>query len=201
VPGDAALWMPSQTFLDDADELVAGAPGAGAAGGHHRVTLYGMSVGNELDRRRAATHEAAHAVCGRILHLRSGGASIIPDGRGYDGHAVVATALTINNDLIERGDYRDFRSAVLDKLMVCLAGPEAETMAFGDEGDARGDVRQIQQLQSRYYISDVDVERLRPQVHALLLRHWDKVEAVATALLERGTLSGEDIAGITSGTG
>jgi hypothetical protein len=124
----------------------------------------------------------------------------VPDGLGFDGHAMVATALDINNDLVELGQYRDFRSAVLDKICVCLAGPEAETIAFGD-ADASGDVRQIEQLQSRYYISDGDVERLRPQVRALLLQHWDKVEAVATALLERGTLSGEDIAGITSGTG
>jgi ATP-dependent Zn protease len=149
---------------------------------------------------RCATHEAAPAVIGRVLKLRCGGATIIPDGNGYDGHAVVATALDINNDLIKRGEYRDFRSSVLDKICVCLAGPEAERVKFGD-ADASGDVRQIKQLQSRYYISDADVERVRPQVHALLLRHWDKVEAVATALLERGTLSGEDIAGITSGTG
>jgi ATP-dependent Zn protease len=149
---------------------------------------------------RCATHEAAHAVIGRVLRLRCGGATIIADGRGYDGHAVVTTALTINDDLIKRGGFRDFRSSVLDKICVCLAGPEAERIKFGD-ADASGDVRQIKQLQSRYYISDADVERLRPQVHALLTKHWHYVEAVAAALLERGTLSGEDIAGITSGTG
>jgi hypothetical protein len=113
---------------------------------------------------------------------------------------VVASALAINDDLIKRGEYRDFRSSALDKICVCLAGGQAETIAFGDAEDS-GDMRQIKQLQSRFYISDGDVERLRPQVRALLLRHWDKVEAVATALLERGSLSGADIAGITSGTG
>jgi hypothetical protein len=116
------------------------------------------------------------------------------------GSARVAGVLTSHQDLIKRGEYQDFRSSVLDKLMVCLAGPEAERVKFGD-ADARGDMRQIERLCARYYVSTDEVERLRPQVHALLLRHWDKVEAVATALLERGTLSGEDIAGITSGTG
>jgi ATP-dependent Zn protease len=145
---------------------------------------------------RCATHESGHAVIGRVLGLRCGGATI-EDGHA---HAVVATALDINDDLIRCGEYRDFRSSVLDKICVCLAGSEAERIKFGD-ADASGDVRQIKQLQSRYYISDAEVGRLLPQVHALLLRHWDKVEAVATALLERGTLSGEDIAGITSGTG
>jgi ATP-dependent Zn protease len=144
---------------------------------------------------RCAYHEAGHAVCGRVLKLRCGGATIVPNGLGFDGHAIVAAPLTINDDLIKRGEYRDFRSSVLDKICVCLAGPQAETIAFGD-ADASGDVRQIKQWQSRYYISDADVERLRPQVHALLTKHWHSVEAVAAALLDRGTLSGEDIAAL-----
>jgi hypothetical protein len=75
-------------------------------------------------------------VCGRVLKLPCGGATIVPNGLGFDGHAVVATALDINNDVIERGEYRDFRSAVLDKICVALAGPMAEAMAFGG-ADAR----------------------------------------------------------------
>jgi ATP-dependent Zn protease len=165
---------------------------AGGAGAYLTIIMLSLS-------ERCATHEAAHAVIGRVLKLPCGGATIVPDGLGFDGHAVVATALAINNDLIERGDYRDFRSAVLDKLMVCLAGPEAEAIAFGD-ADARGDVRQIERLCARYYISTADVERLRPQVHALLLRHWDKVEAVAAALLQKETLSALEIDAIIPAT-
>jgi hypothetical protein len=114
---------------------------------------------------RCATHESGHAVIGRVLGLRCGGATI-EDGHA---HAVVATALDVNNDLIERGEYRDFRSSVFDKICVCLAGPEAEAIKFGD-ADARGDQRMIDDLQLRYFISDAEVGRLRPQVHALLLR-------------------------------
>jgi ATP-dependent Zn protease len=95
---------------------------------------------------RCAYHEAGHAVCGRVLKLPCGGATIVPNGLGFDGHAVVAAALTINDDPIKRGEYRDFRSSVLDKICVCLAGPEAEIIAFGDEGDARGDQRMIGDL-------------------------------------------------------
>jgi hypothetical protein len=36
-------------------------------------------------------------------------------------------------------------------------------MAFGD-CDARGDMRMIERLCARYYISDLDVERLRPSL-------------------------------------
>jgi|ERR1700687_716322 len=158
------------------------------------ITLVGAEVfRKQITERRAAIHEAAHAVCGRILGFACGGAAITNDGTGS---ATVDGVLTGHQDLIRRGAHQDFRSSVLDKLMVCLAGPEAERVKFGD-ADARGDMRQIKRLQSRYSISDADVERLRPQVHALLLRHWDKVEVVATALLERGTLSGEAIAGLT----
>jgi hypothetical protein len=112
---------------------------------------------------------------------------------------VVATAISINNDLIERGGYRDFRSSVLDKICVALAGPEAETMAFGD-AEASGDMRQIERLCERYYISAAEVERLRPQVHELLIKHWRSIEAVAVALLRHGALSGADIDAIIPAT-
>jgi hypothetical protein len=108
-------------------------------------------------------------------------------------HAVVATALAINNDLIKRGGYRDFRSSVLDKICVALAGPEAETMAFGDADASDGDQRMIEQLCARYYIIDGDVERLRPQVRTLLIRYWHLVERVAEALLRQRTLTAAEI--------
>jgi hypothetical protein len=74
--------------------------------------------------------------------------------------------------------------------MICLAGPTAEAIVFGD-CDARGDMHMIEELCTRYFIADADVERLQP--HALLLKHWDAVERVAAALLSRGTLTGVEI--------
>lgn len=141
--------------------------------------------------RQAAYHEAGHAVCGRTLGLASGGATIEPDGVG---HANVAGHLSIHNDFIASGGYRDFLSSVFLKMQVCLAGPEAERIAFGD-CDARGDMVQIRELCRRYNISMVDVvdRQLRPQVHGLLLQHWSTVEAVAAALFEKKTLSGAEI--------
>ncbi|MGA8694758.1 MAG: hypothetical protein WB689_13120 [Xanthobacteraceae bacterium] len=104
-------------------------------------------------------------------------------------HATVAGHHTIHNDFIASGGYR---GSVYLKIQVCLAGPEAERIAFGD-CDARGDMRMIEELCTRYFIADADVERLRPSVHALLTKHWRSVEVVAEALLSRRTLAGSEI--------
>jgi len=149
----------------------------------------GRSVGTDnISIKRTAFHKAGHAVCGRTLGLASGGATINPG----TGHAVIAGHHTLHNDFIASGGYRDFLSSVFLKLMVCLAGPEAETIAYGD-ADARGDVHMIKEFCARYYIATTDVDRLRPQVHALLTKHWGSVEAIAEALMSRRTLTGAEI--------
>jgi hypothetical protein len=67
---------------------------------------------------------------------------------GYNSHAIVAGYHTIHADLIARGEYQDFRSSVLLKIEVCLAGPEAEAIVFGD-CDARGDMHIIEELPAK----------------------------------------------------
>jgi ATP-dependent Zn protease len=52
---------------------------------------------------------------------------------------------------------------------------------------------QIERLCARYYISDTEVERLRPQVRELLTKHWHLIEAVAAALLRQRTLTAVEI--------
>ena len=71
----------------------------------------------------------------------------------------------------------------------------AEDIKFGSADDMRGDLAQIQQLAARYCVHDDDVERARTRAHELLTKpkHWILVERVATALLERKTLSGAEI--------
>jgi hypothetical protein len=101
--------------------------------------------------------------------------------------------IAAHRELISRGEYQDFQSSVLDKICVFLAGSESEAIAYGSADDARGDVRMIKQLQERYFVSDDDVERLRPQVHALLTKHWHSVERVAADLLDKKTLTGAEI--------
>jgi hypothetical protein len=54
-------------------------------------------------------------------------------------------------------------------------------------------MRMIKQICEDYHVSEVTVARLRPRVRSLLLRHWSKVERVATASLKARTLSGSEI--------
>jgi hypothetical protein len=109
--------------------------------------------------RRVAIHEASHAVCGRTLGLAIGGASITPDGTGIDGRAIVAGHHTIHNDLIARGEYQDFLSSVCLKIMVSLAGSEAEHIAGFTDADLGGDDRtHVLELCRRYSISDATVD-------------------------------------------
>jgi hypothetical protein len=57
----------------------------------------------------------------------------------------------------------------------------------------RGDRAQIKQLQLKYYVSDQDIEAAGARARELVVFHWEKIEAVATALLDKKTLSGIEI--------
>lgn len=149
-----------------------------------------------MSRRRAAIHEAAHAVIGRVLKFDCGPASINPDGTGS---AAVAAVHSLHWDYHERGG--DILASVFDKITVCWAGPVAEDIKFGgyligdpDRGvDDRGDRRQIESLARRFYVSDQDVAAAHARARELVLLHWDKIEAVASALLEKQSLTGREI--------
>ena len=80
-----------------------------------------------MSRERAAWHESAHSVIGRVLGFHCGPAVIKSDGTG---HAAVAAVHSLHWDYHERGG--DIMSAIFDKLTVCWAGPVAETIVFGD---------------------------------------------------------------------
>jgi hypothetical protein len=128
------------------------------------------------------------------LDLDCGPATIVPDGTGSDGSATVAGHFSIHNALIARGDYQDFQSSVCLKIMVCLSGSEAERIAGFDDADLGGDDHaQVLDLCDRYYISDATVEELKYRTRELLTKNWSKVERVATALLDKKTLTGVEI--------
>ena len=169
------------------------------------ITLVGAEVfRKQITERRAAIHEAAHAVCGRILGFACGGAAISNDGTGS---ATVAPVFSLHWDYHARGD---IMSSVLDKITVCWAGPVAEDImmqrhkvpmhdataqmadAFTDD---RGDLAQIKQLQAKYYVEDRDIEAARARARELLTepKTWAAVERVAAALLEKRTLTGSEI--------
>ncbi|MFZ2081913.1 MAG: hypothetical protein WAV38_35730 [Xanthobacteraceae bacterium] len=68
----------------------------------------------------------------------------------------------------------------------------AETIVFGDADD-HGDLRMIESLMARFSVFDQDVAAARARARKLVVLHWQKIEAVAAALLVRGVLSGTEI--------
>jgi hypothetical protein len=151
------------------------------------TTLVGIEVfRKQITERRASIHESGHATVGRILGFACGGASITNDGTGS---ATVAGVLSLHWDFTRSGD---ILSSVLDKITVCWAGPVAEDIKFGGADD-RGDRIQIEQLAARYFVHDRNIERARARAGEILDAHWQDVEIIATALIERKRLSGDDI--------
>jgi ATP-dependent Zn protease len=120
-----------------------------------------MTLRINITIKRAAWHESAHAIVGRVLKFDCGGASITAHG---SGSANVATAVSLHWNITDS----DIHTSVMKKIIVCCAGGEAERIAFGDAND-RGDLRQIKQLQLKYYVSDQVISRRRVLVLASLL--------------------------------
>jgi hypothetical protein len=88
----------------------------------------------------------------------------------------------------------------------CLAGPAAEELFCGAITDGSD---QVDYEMARTYLArrfdplriGVEIGRARDAAGRLVKDQQQRMRAIAAALLEHGTLSGEDIAGITSGTG
>ena len=108
---------------------------------------------------RCSIHEAAHAVIGRVIGFECGGAVIKEDGTGS---AKVAAVHSLHWDYHARGD---IMSSVIDKIVVCFSGGEAERIAFSDANDC-GDRRQIEDLRGKYYVDDQDIAAARERARA-----------------------------------
>ncbi|MFY9772827.1 MAG: hypothetical protein WAK04_21645 [Xanthobacteraceae bacterium] len=157
-------------------------------------------VHTDIMIKRTAYHESGHAVCGRLLGFVCGGAAIRADGRGSANVASVHSLHWVRDfsspsEGFSLTDFRsDVLSSVVDKLTVCWAGGEAERIVFGDADD-RGDLRQIKQLQLKYYVEDRDIEAARARARELLLQPkiWATVERVVANLLKKKILNGAEI--------
>lgn len=164
-----------------------------------------------MERERyTACHEAGHAVVGRVLGLGCGRVTIVPDATGV-GCATIKSPLAILDLWDARGrcryNGRDLRSVYRAYIMSLMAGREAAELCCGPGGSFVGDgddIRQIETLIRRTYdrdrviwlsppVADFRLDRLRRAARALSIRHRDKIERVARALIERRTLSPEAI--------
>jgi hypothetical protein len=139
---------------------------------------------------RIATHEAGHV--GAALQF---------------GIPIIRVTIDAATPHLHRGHYRALHGVALEAMCIlCLSGPAAEEYLVGpitDDSDhidiemARG------YLARRFDVVQIGVElgRARTAARRLVRDQQQRIRLIATALLERGTMTGEDIAGITSGTG
>jgi hypothetical protein len=132
-------------------------------------------------RRAVAYHEAAHAVIGRVLGVRGGGAYLADRG----GCAIVHS-----------------KDAAPDvRIMISMAGTMAETLFVADvvPGD-RADRARVKAIVDAHGLSARDLLALNLAVCDLLLQHERAVRRVAVWLKARGKLDGALIDELVEGT-
>jgi ATP-dependent Zn protease len=159
--------------------------------------------------RRAAIHEAGHAVIGRVLKQVCGKASIrLSRTENESGHAMIedvnATLAHWQDDL-DRWRGRDSTISVMrGRIMAYMAGRVAEEEFLGrcDGGDG-DDQRLIDLMLDSLLPAGADVpkyaQRLRVRVRGLVKRHRSVVERVANLLVEHATLPRRQLDLIVSG--
>jgi hypothetical protein len=142
-------------------------------------------------RRRAAFHESGHTPAALTF-----GAPII--------------AVTIDGELphLHRGHWHsDSAMALANMCVLCLAGPAAEEFFVRPiiDGADRVDVEMAKRYLAEAGVDPlligVEIGRCRDAANGLVRTDWarDRIQLIAAALLERGTLSGEEICGLKSG--
>jgi ATP-dependent Zn protease len=167
-----------------------------------------------------ACHEAGHAVIGRVLGLLCGSATVVPDAVGF-GCTTVKSPLATLDEWDARGrsrfNGRDLRSIYRAYVMELMAGREAAELCCGSGGSFVGDSDDIQQIDNliyRTYHLDLSyfglppcnlsgdfsrLDRLRKATRGLCIRHREKIERVAQALIKHRTLSPEAIEALMRG--
>jgi ATP-dependent Zn protease len=123
-----------------------------------------------LDRDAISIHEAGHAVISRVLQLPSGKAVI--DGEQPGAY------------LTDDGG--------LASLLTALAGSaaEVELLGYASAGGVDGDRPKVLRLLDTLHL---DCDSCWLVTRQLVELHRDRIAAVAAALLQHGSLSGEEI--------
>jgi hypothetical protein len=153
----------------------------------------------ENDPHHTAIHEAGHAVIARVLTLACGQATIVPDfDEGEAGHSVTEDQWVCLHEWEKRGKVRDNPDAVWHGRMISsMAGAEAEVACLGSTQGSDGDDRYQIELMAEELEGGGSWSRIEPRLRAmtrmLVRRHRVLIERVAAALLERKTLSREEL--------
>jgi hypothetical protein len=139
-------------------------------------------VNSALNRQRMAYHEAGHAVAAWVKGLKLGDTHI----GGRDGHFEYVET---DAELVARFGPAD---AIDVRVVVRLAGgcaqrrKDPQFIGFGCDEDNRG-----VDVLTRELAGSCRAQLLNA-TEALVENHWHRVEALAVALLDRGTVGGTE---------
>lgn len=148
-----------------------------------------------------AIHEAGHAVIARALGLSCGAATILPnEDEGEAGHAEIDDPWRTAFDWEHRGRYRDCRLAFRGRILASMAGAEGETVLLGrcavGDGFDRTEIAELADSADTKF-TDAEWQRREPRMRAmcrmLVWRHRAAIAQVASALVQRGSLTGPEI--------
>jgi ATP-dependent Zn protease len=147
-------------------------------------------------RRALAYHEAGHAVIGRVLQMPCGSATIVPDDDAA-GHSITNNPMSSVHYWEMRGRYRDYKTGLRAMIIAHMAGRAAEIEFFGDCQGGDGDDRHQIAEMAASLVRDQDwprwEARLLHHTATLVARHRVKIGRLASALMERGTLTPDEI--------
>lgn len=165
-----------------------------------------------------AYHEAGHAVVAIALGMRLKAVTIEPS-EGCDGLTKRVAVPRIWRRIVsgESLDVHD-RVNVIKEIQLCFAGDSAQNRhspesvkSFHAQQDSENALTIFEQFQagaqifeaaaadtSRTYLPDAierlpSLDSLKADTEALVALRWQQIEAVADALLEKRTLSGDEV--------
>jgi hypothetical protein len=144
----------------------------------------GYVIRRSRDDRRAAYHEAGHAVARVVLGLGATRVEVERDGSGttHGTHAI----------------YRD-HGALIARIQMALAGPVAEARyahrALSEilAGPGSGDLASAEDMLDALGLNAQHLEPFFRMTRTLVLRWWDSISAVAQTLVTRRSLKADEL--------
>lgn len=151
-------------------------------------------------REAVALHEAAHAAVCMAQRVPVSRAAIHPYA---DGHGGLVKAASVPREwLTSTATHRALREIARREATALLASAEAEVKALGIARNGGHDEERAREL-AQYINGNDDLEPFREAARALLDEPivWRTVAAVATELVEKGKLSGEELGALWESAG
>ena len=155
----------------------------------HGTPVWELNLSRKENETRLAYHEAGHAVVAWVLDLGIKEVAMPDAKRGYSDH--LRSFDDVKGEVGEKEARR--RWAVMQMAGGCSQSRwRTDIGFFGCEED---NARVIENVWRLCELTDDDEttwrSRIQTRTNELVEKHWSQIEAVATALLERRHLSGE----------